>query len=62
MKNFELTITRRQDGQIKHHEKIEGDNLVELLSKLLLEIAKIQHTISEDMIHAIRFQDNDIPF
>lgn len=62
MKNFELTITRRKEDKIVHHEKIEADDLVEILSKLLLEIAKIQNTISEELVDAFRYRDDDIPF
>lgn len=62
MKQFELNLIRHntQPGQFKilSMDKIEGDDLVEVLSKLLLVVAKIQQEITKEQVSL----DDDIPF
>lgn len=63
MKHFELTITRHTNPGLTY-DKIEADNLVELMSKLLLVVVKIQDDIKQEQISSLRFEGNDdnIPF
>jgi hypothetical protein len=64
MKEFELTIYRRDGDKIAFFEKIEADDLVELLSKQLLLIVKLQTQLLEEAVKRYeRHEGNDdIPF
>lgn len=62
LKQFELTIVRRDEKDIKTYDKIEGDSLVEVLSKFLLVIVKIQNDIHEELIKELESRSDDIPF
>lgn len=58
MKQFELTLVHRDNDKINSVDKVEEDDLVELLAKFLLVIVGIQKNLSEDLK---RIED-DIPF
>lgn len=63
MKQFELTLTRYELDKIQSFNKIEADNLVDLLSQLQLVIICIQREIYEDQLLRLRYESNDdIPF
>lgn len=64
MKHFELTITRLNGTRLSSYDKIEADDLVELMSKLLLIVVRIQDDIQQEQISRLRFEGNDdnIPF
>ena len=55
MKQFMLTIvTNDNDGKVKSLDKIEGDDLVELLAQLPIVVVTIQSRIPN--------RDDDFPF
>lgn len=59
-KQFEITLVRRNDGfTAKSIDKVEGDDLVELLAQFLLVIARLQRTFEREMGG---LADDDIPF
>ena len=62
MKQFELTITRRDTVKsfaALSSDKIESDNLVELLAQFILVIARIQQQLAAENP---RYDGDDIPF
>lgn len=62
MKQFELTIVRRDTVKsfaALSSDKIESDNLVELLAQFILVIARIQQQLAAE--NPPRY-DDDIPF
>lgn len=56
MKAFELTLVHRRDKEFEM-DKVDGDDLVELLAKFLLIIATVQRRLANE-----RPSDDDIPF
>lgn len=60
MKQFELVLTRRNETEVKNHFIMESDDMVEILSKLLLNIAIMQREMEIESKMG-RFED-DIPF
>lgn len=66
MKKLEITLVWR-DGingklDIKEIDKIEADNLTQLLSQLLLVIVRIQQKMHEDIVSEMIDSSDDIPF
>ena len=59
MKKFQITLSQR-DGSYTpiFHECIEADDLIELLSKFVLSIAKLKKML----ITTKELDDDDIPF
>jgi len=58
MKSFELYLTWRDDeGKTLQVDKIEADDLVHLLSQLLIVVIQLQKKFTK-----IRIDDDDIPF
>lgn len=57
-KQFELTLVWRKGDSFepKQIDKVEGDDLVELLSQFLMVIALVQRKLEEEI------PDDDIPF
>jgi len=44
------------------YREISGEDLVEVLSKLLIEVTKLQRDIFEDKMTEMRMMNDDIPF
>lgn len=61
MKQFELTLIYRPPDawQPKSLDKIEADDLLEVLAQLLLVVVKLQKKIDAELFNSI---DDDIPF
>lgn len=62
MKNFSATLTQRSKSfNPSFHEEIEGDDLLEILSKLILTIARLHKKILDEQYER-NVKDDDIPF
>ena len=61
MKQFEITLIHKLNDKIQSIDKIEADDLVQLLMQFTLAILNVQRTIHKDEIIKIR-QNDDIPF
>lgn len=63
MKKFAITIAERNSGsfQPSFSEEITGDDLLEVLSKLILAIARLHKKILDEE-YKRRVADDDIPF
>ncbi len=60
MKQYELTITRKDEsGKIKSFDKIESNDLVELIFQFQFVTINIQKAIFKENMKRV---DDDIPF
>jgi len=66
MKQFELTLTRRDVTNPIHPflslDKVEADDLVHLLSQFLLVIINMQNNLHKEQMELRGVIDDDIPF
>ena len=63
MKQFEITLVYRSSSKrIQVIDKIESDDIIQLLSQFNLAIVNLQRTIHEEEILALRIENDDIPF
>ena len=66
MKAFELTLIHRNNSNTgfkpAFSDKIEADNLVELLTKLMFSITRLQDQMHDEELAKMRGVDDDIPF
>jgi len=63
MKLFEITIVYRPSSKrIQVIDKIESDDIIQLLSQFNLVIVNLQRTIHEEELLALRIENDDIPF
>jgi len=63
MKQFELTlVVRKPDGKFESMDKIEADDLVQLVCQLNLVIITIQRKMHEEYLLGMRMENDDIPF
>jgi hypothetical protein len=49
----------------EYYRRVSGEDLVELLSKLMIELVQLQRDIHNEEVLALkaeRYQDDDIPF
>lgn len=62
MKKFAVTLTQHDKSFTPpFHEQIEGDDLLEILSKLILAIARLHKKLLDEEFER-RVVDGDIPF
>lgn len=59
IKQFELSLIRRKDRELEI-DKVEGDDLVEVLAKFLLVIVQVKDRVERE--RRIQELDDDIPF
>jgi len=65
MKRFELTLVERdlsRDFQFKSSDRIEADNLAQLLMQLTYVINNINRRQLEEEIRKVTSNNDDIPF
>ncbi len=62
MKKFNISLTMRGESFVPaYHDSIEGDDLLEVISKFILTIAKLsRHLLDEE--YKKRLDSDDIPF
>lgn len=59
---YQLTLTIKNNDIIATHEVIKSNDLVQLISMLMMLIIRIQREIHETELIKLRFPDDDIPF
>lgn len=63
MKQFELTLHRRSpDGKFLSLDKIEADDLVQLMCQFNLIMVNTQRTLNREELDKARVINDDIPF
>lgn len=63
MKRFELNMTsRRENGSLLSFDKIEADDLVQLMTQFVLVIAGVARGLLEEAKLANQLRSDDIPF
>jgi hypothetical protein len=64
-KEWELTLYHRipdPDFRVKSWNKIEADDIVQLLAQFQILLAQILRQENESVINELRMKDDDIPF
>lgn len=63
MKKFAISLSQRSTEKFepRFHEEIEGDDLLELLAKFILTIARLHKRLLDEEYEK-RKEDDDIPF
>ena len=63
---FELTLVIKRDESPSFTglsiDKVEGEDLVEVLSKFLILIAQLQQKWEQELITELELRNDDIPF
>lgn len=62
MKVFEIDITYRPNGEFKSLDKIEADDLLQLVAQFNFVILNLQRKIHLDEIQKLQLNNDDIPF
>ena len=66
MKQFEIVFIRRNESGDKFlsYDKMEANDLVQLLSQFLLSVVSMQNKLHEEELSHVRWESNrdDIPF
>jgi hypothetical protein len=64
MKVLSVSLTyRKQTGEVRVHEVVEADSLLELVSKFNLQVARIaEKMIKDGQVSTDSEKDDDIPF
>lgn len=60
---YQLTLTIKNNEIIQSHETIKSNDLVQLISMLMMLIVRVQRELHEAELIKMRFPiDDDIPF
>lgn len=64
-KAWELTLYHRNpdnDFSVKSWNKIEADDIIQLLAQFMVLLASIQKKETDAILNELRLKDDDIPF